>query len=321
MPKSKTKYYRSEKQLIEMVKKAFVDLLPTEITELTEGYFNVAYLIKLSNHQEVILKIAPPPSTPVMTYENNMMFSEVESMKRVATETQVPVPKVLYFDDSCVICEAEYFFMEKLPGRSFAVSAKAYNEKEQDDIHRNIGKYTAMVNELTGDKFGYYGQLDKQGKNWYEVFKSMIEAIYADAKKVDFMLRVEENQLLKLLERDRFLFEMVTTPKLVHWDLWEGNIFIDEGEITGIIDFERCLWADELMEFGFRTYHQKNSFFEGYGMKVLNEEQVIRAKWYDVYFFLIVSLEGEYRGYDNQNAYHWASEMLEKWLLEMERKA
>ena len=42
-----------------------------------------------------------------------------------------------------------------------------------------------------------------------------------------------------------------TPPCFVHMDLWPGNVLVDPatGEVTGIVDFERGLYADPLMDF------------------------------------------------------------------------
>lgn len=80
------------------------------------------------------------------------------------------------------------------------------------------------------------------------------------------------------------------------------------------------MWADELMEVGFRTYEHKESFFQGYGMENLNNSQQIRAKWYDVYLFLICSIEGAYRKYETKDLYNCGTDMLKKWITEFEER-
>lgn len=318
MPISKTKNYKSEEQIAKMAGKAFGNVTIEEMIELTEGYFNVAYGIKLSNDKEVILKIAPTSESIVMTFEKNIMLSEVESMRKVASITNVPVPEILFFDDSGMLCESSYFFMEKLEGKSFSSCSDKLTQKQRDSVFWQVGKYTAMINGITGDRFGYFGQPDKQGSNWYEVFRSMLMDTFNDAERKNIEIKVDRSRILELLDKDKFIFEKVSKPRLVHWDIWAGNVFIKHSTVIGIIDFERCLWADELMEVGFRTYGYEKAFFEGYGMEGLDQEQTIRAKWYDIYLFLLSSLECDYRGYDNRDAYNWGNDMLIKWIHGME---
>ncbi|SFR81655.1 Phosphotransferase enzyme family protein [Anaeromicropila populeti] len=192
------------------------------------------------------------------------------------------------------------------------------NEEEKAGIQQQIGRYSAMLNQLEGERFGYYGQPDKQGENWFHVFKSMIDDTVYDAERKNVDLRISVEELHDLLGRDRRYFEEVVTPKFVHWDLWLGNIFVKNNRITGLIDFERCMWADVLMEVGFRTHDCDKSFLEGYGICELSKNQKIRAKWYDIYLFLIISLESDYRNYETRDPYFWATDRLIQRLSEVQ---
>ncbi|MBQ7360006.1 MAG: aminoglycoside 3'-phosphotransferase/choline kinase family protein [Lachnospiraceae bacterium] len=317
MPISITKSTISEECINRMVEKAF-GCKAYSVEELTEGFFNIAYKVQVNN-QAVILKVAPPMDVEIMTHEQNIMFSEADSMRMVREKTTVPVPQILFFDDSHTICDRSYFFMEMLEGRSFSSCMEQLSDEEKGDIFCQVGKYTKELNGLTGNLFGYYCQQDKQGDNWYSVFRSMVEDTYADAQRKDIHIPVAKEQLMELLEEDREIFEEVKRPKFVHWDIWAGNVFIQGKDITGIIDFERCLWADELMEVGFRTYGYEQGFFDGYGIPSLTKSQQRRARWYDIYLFLIVSLESDYRQYETKDSYHWACDMLNRWVVELKQ--
>jgi fructosamine-3-kinase len=314
---SQTKNKQTQEILNQMTIKAFPELTIKNINELKEGYFNIAYLIELSNSEEVILKIAPTQNSLIMTHEKNIMFSEVDSMRMVANKLNVPVAKLLFYDNSHSPCDADYFFMEKLEGDSFSSVMSNLPEDDKKNIQFQLGRYNKELNNITNNKFGYYGQADKQGNNWYEVFKSMIGDTINDARKLNIDQKVDSKVIFELLEKDKEIFEEVTTPKFVHWDLWAGNVFVKDGNITGLIDFERCMWADELLEVGFRTYGYDENFFRGYGITELTENQKRRAKWYDIYLFLICSLECDYRFYDTRDTYEWATGMLIQWVEEM----
>lgn len=299
--------------ILEMVNKAFLTEVVKDIVELTEGFFNIAFKITLED-KNAILKIAPPVDTEVMTYEKNIMCSEVHVMKMIAEKTSIPIPKILYYDNSHTICKSDYFFMDMLHGSSFSSIINNMSQEQKDKIYFEMGQYTKMVNNIQNNKFGYYGQNEKQYENWYITFKEMIMNIYSDAKRKDIIIPISQEEILILLEKDKNIFESVHKAKLVHWDIWAGNVFIKNNSIEGIIDFERCLWADELMEVGFRTYDYQKAFYEGYGIDDLSNEEIQRAKWYDVYLFLISCLECDYRMYDNMGTYIWGCDMITKWI-------
>ncbi len=314
MPTSITKNTKDEQTIVKMFHQGFPDQEIESIEELTEGFFNVAYNITQKDGSEVILKIAPKSDVDIMTFEINIMFSEVESMKMVARDTSVPIAEILYYDNSHTICDSDYFFMRKLKGKSFYSCMDTMTQEQKDKVSHQVGVYTKSLNQIKGRSFGYYGQPNRQGDNWFVIFRSMLQDTYQDAERKNIDIAVPMEQLLPLLDRDRDVFEQVKEPCFVHWDIWAGNVFIHEDKITGIIDFERCLWGDPLMEVGFRTCWYDKAFIEGYGFTELSPDQLTRAEWYDIYLFLLFCLECDYRMYDNRWAYEYGTKMLLEWV-------
>ena len=195
MPVSITKAAVSEDTVKRMAQKAFgEDAL--EIQELKEGYFNIAYRVRLKD-RSTVLKIAPSPETEVMTFEKNIMFSEVDSMRMVARRTEVPVPEVLFYDNSRSVADREYFFMEMLEGQSLSSISDTLSQEQKQKIYYDIGRYTAILNRITGAGFGYYGQPDRQGKDWYEVFRDMLRDPFADAGRKGITMPVKEQDTLE----------------------------------------------------------------------------------------------------------------------------
>ena len=307
--KSLTKNEQSPETIEHMVEICFPGRKMTGYTELTEGYFNVAYEVELDNAEHTILKVAPAPDARIMTYEKNIMYSEVEAMK-AAKAAGLPAPAVLAYDDSRAICGSNYFFMEKLPGQSFNVIKSSLTEMEIAEINRQVGYINRKINAINCPCFGYPGQPEFQGNEWFPVFRKMLKAGVRDAENGHVDVKINIDKLWQVLEHDRPIFEEVTEPRLVHWDCWDGNIFVENGRVTGIIDWERSLWADPLMEVGFRTYAQNADFLAGYGMGLITADQQRRALWYDVYLMLLVSLECEYRQYETMDMYEWSTGVL-----------
>lgn len=307
--KSLTKNHQSEQVIAQMVEHCFPQRGIERYRELTEGYFNVAYEVTLSDGRSVILKVAPALGTRVMTYERNIMRAEVEAMRMAKNAGNIPVPEVLEFDASGTICPSPYFFMEKLEGQSLNTMKDSLLPEQTAAIHREVGKICRRINAIECPRFGYPGQPEFQGGEWYPVFRKMLCAGIEDARCGNVDLKIDTGWLLDELERERRIFDEITTPQLVHWDCWDGNIFVKDGRVTGLIDWERALWADPLMEVGFRTYAQDSDFITGYGI-TMTESQKRRALWYDIYLMVLVSLECEYRQYETMEMYDWASGVL-----------
>lgn len=309
---SLTKNRQSKDTIKRMIEKYFPPLEMKDYKELTEGYYNVAYEVELSDRSKVILKVAPPMDVRIMTYEKNIMSSEVQAMRMVEQDGHIPIPQIYGYDDSCTICKSPYFFMEKLKGRSLDTIRDSLSQQQIENIYSEAGKIIRFVNDIPCPCFGYPGQTEYQGTEWYPVFGKMLKAGLEDAKQGNVDLKISIDELQDYLERDKIIFDEVKNPRLVHWDCWDGNIFVENGKLTGIIDWERCLWADPLMEVGFRTYSPNPAFQRGYGMEALSVRQQRRALWYDIYLMILVALECEYRKYETMDTYDWSTDVLMK---------
>jgi aminoglycoside phosphotransferase (APT) family kinase protein len=105
-----------------------------------------------------------------------------------------------------------------------------------------------------------------------------------------------------LLNQFKWAFDEITTPKLVHWDLWEGNVFVGQSEgewkIIGITDFERALWGDPLMEVLFFQSRSKDLFISHYDPTILKSKAAqVRRTFYNMYLAMIIFIETTVRSY------------------------
>ena len=164
----------------------------------------------------------------------------------------------------------------------------AKNKQNRETISRMMEKYFSPL------KMKNYRELTEGYFNIaYEIHLSNEEQVIlkiAPLKEVRVMTyeKISIDQMWLCLDRDKTVFEEVSESKLVHWDCWDGNIFIHSGKVTGIIDWERSIWGDPLMEVGFRTYADNICFQKGYGIRSLTENQERRALWYDIYLMLLL---------------------------------
>ncbi len=79
----------------------------------------MAYDLCLSDGRNVNLKIAPPRSADVMTYEHGIMTTESTPCAWWPLTPAIPVPHIYACDASLELCDAPYFFMEKLKGVNY----------------------------------------------------------------------------------------------------------------------------------------------------------------------------------------------------------
>ncbi len=283
-----------------------------EFYEITEGWYNTIYSILLDNNREVVLKIVPPKKIKVLRYEKDIMKAEVHILRHLKAKTGVPVPTVYYYSESGTGLVSEYFIMEKLSGQAYSKIKAELSPESQKEIEMELGKYNRCINDVIGERFGYYSQPDKTADTWFEAFHILVKDILKDGEEYHVKLPEDYEKIEALFIKNASAFDSVKEPRLVHWDLHEGNVIIgSDGHIAGIIDCDRAIWADPLIEYYFKDHSNHQNFIQGYGdLFKWDEAAVIRRKLYNIYLHLIMVIESYYRNYSD-NHKKWAYEQLE----------
>lgn len=297
-----------------IVERAFgADAALAELQELTEGFFNAAYLLRLAGGRRCVLKIAPPANVPVLRYERNIIYAEVATIELVRAGTSVPAPAVLHFDDTCQLVGSPYFLMEYLPGVPLHHLRQQLSAAEQQPIDRAIGEYLREINAIGGAAFGYAAPGAPRYACWKDAFLAMLDGVLADGQALGIALPRPYATLREQVARQAHALAPIGTPQLVHWDLWDGNIFVDPEtrQISGVIDFERALWGDPLIEVQFRTAELPAGFAAGYGASPLEQPGApARRVLYNIYLYLIMIIECTYRQFPTNDQELWAREQL-----------
>jgi len=283
-----------------------------EYKEMIDGWANHAYCISLDNGQVVVLKIAPTNVDKTLRCEQDLLMAEVQALRLVEELRNVPVPRVLACDTSCSLAPADYFIMEFMPGTPYNKVKDQYSEAEQSGIEQQLGAYNRRINEIKGEKFGYFSEKKPKYSTWKEAFLSLMDDLLTDGKEAGVSLPIDYDGLAQLIMEKSDVLNDVNEPVLIHWDLWDGNVFVEEGRITAIIDFERSLWADPLMEHYFSHFNYTPGFVRGYGRAITTDSERKRRSLYDLYFDLVLWIECTYRQYDNKEHIQWAINNLEE---------
>jgi aminoglycoside phosphotransferase (APT) family kinase protein len=234
-------------------------------TRIPTGKFNTSYFVRL-NGAEYVLRIAPPDDAVFVFYERHMMWQEPGLHKQLRQHTSVPVAKILAFDDSRSVLDRDFLLMERLPGQPLTSAFVV----DQQHVLRQVGEALAQTHRLTVDAYGYLGEhapMQPQ-PTWNAAFQVMWRKLIDNVAGVGYYSEGERQSLLTLLDRHLPLFEREAPVSLLHMDVWGQNILVDaEGNLTGLVDWDRALWGDPEIEFAVLDYCgiSQPAFWEGYG--------------------------------------------------------
>jgi aminoglycoside phosphotransferase (APT) family kinase protein len=316
--KSKLSYDKINK----LVKQAFGSSIKAdEIIELTDGFFNTAYMLTLNQGLKTVLKVSPPRDVLVMSYEKNIMEAEVYVLNKIKELGDIPSPKVYYYDKSGEIIENEFFFMEYIYGVPLEKIHSALSEEQKRQVSVELGTHVKKMHNIEGSYFGFISQEYKRFHTWDEAFLFMVREILEDGRKAGSVLPYDYDKIYNLVYEKRDVLEAVKKPCLVHKDLWMGNIFInpDSANITGIVDCERALYGDTLLELVCGFLLGDENFIKSYrGEVTFEKDEEVRIALYKIYLYLLMIIECSYRHYPDDGLYKWASAELVKVLGELE---
>ncbi|GAB4006145.1 hypothetical protein GCM10029992_56000 [Glycomyces albus] len=198
-------------------------------------------------------------------------------------------------------------------------------------VRADVGALCAKITGVTDDQFGYpFRDGHTRSRRWSESFLSIIDDVLADAVKFD-----RDRDLSRPIGEIRDLFlahapllDAVAVPALVHFDLWDGNVFIREEAgrwvVEGVIDGERALWGDPLMELvnqvALVSEEEGAAVIEGFCGRGLTPDEERRLRLYRCYLWMLLVVEGATRAYpDDAERVAWAGGRLAEDLGILER--
>ncbi len=274
--------------------------------ELAEGTFNSAYRLRMADGADLVLKVAPDPAAPVMGYEHGMMRTE-ELFYRTA-HGGVPVPEVVHasYDRSAV--GSDLLLMTWRPGRTLYSLRAEHGSDRWNRLRSELGGTVAALHRTTGPGFGY--PQAGLAADWRTAFLGMLDSVLADARRFEAPLPVPADRIAELLHGRAGLLDGVGTPALVHYDLWPGNILVEDTgrgpRISALVDGERAFWGDPLAEAVslalFGDIADDTAFLDGYraagGILELDESARGRLALYRSHLYLIMLVEAVPRGYE-----------------------
>lgn len=149
--------------------------------ELTDGWFNSAYRVRLDDGRPAVVKVAPPADVPVLRYERGIMATEASVYRRLADVDGIPLPSLIHQG-------ADFLVISVLEGTPWDKAADAIPPGHQDALRRELGRIAARLHTVRSPdgRFGYPApEAGIGGPDWPTAFSAIMDAILEDAARWD----------------------------------------------------------------------------------------------------------------------------------------
>lgn len=283
--------------------------------EFKDGFFNAAHALEFADGRHVVVKVAPDKALKLLRYEVDLMATEIECFER-GLAAGVPMPALHYGDP-----EGGVMIIDRLEGVTLPKARADMPPEAIMAVRREIGVLSARFATVTGERFGYPRKSGRTvADTWSASFQAMIDDVLADIAENGSPLPRPAEEISAVVAAERELLDEVTRPALVHFDLWDGNVFVVRGEsgwrVEAFIDGERAFYGDpiaEIVSIAFGGKEEQDAAVEGFLGRAMTAGEERRLALYRVYLMLILIAECDVRGFDAEQTAHqrdWSTKSL-----------
>jgi aminoglycoside phosphotransferase (APT) family kinase protein len=153
----------------------------------------------------------------------------------------LPVPQVLVLDESRTLVPYAFLITTRLPGETIYDSWGRLDSRTRERLAFDAGRYLALLHRHMLPAFGSLGRLAEGGfPTWKAYLDEHVARHARRARDAQILDTTAITRIEQLLARFQPLMAAVRTGCLLHGDYHFENLLQQEGQVTGMIDFE---WA------------------------------------------------------------------------------
>ena len=231
---------------LEAARQLLPDLDLTGLAPLDGGAVHSNYALRTADGRDLVLKV----------YREELTWKRDKEwfLLRLVGD-RLPIPQVVHLEPGLMV-------MTRLPGRP-----ARFSEDDPVEVSRQLGGILHELHEIELDGFGYVerGVIDPQPSNLEYMRRRM------DAKLGKGPAPLREPIARHFAVHEHSLVDCHTAV-LCHNDAHDANVLVEEGRITGLVDWENAVAADPLLDLAKswafsdgRSEETLDALLEGYG--------------------------------------------------------
>ncbi len=271
------------------------------VSKFNGGLKNRVYLIDDGKNKYVIKTIAADDDQ-IAPIDRNTLRWEADVLRELES-LDIAIPRVIYYSDGIEEYPYPFLVLNYLSGNNYNECKDNLSSSQKNDISFSIGKINKEICAIKKDYYYLPSYPKKKFKNNYEFIGFMFMVLLKIYKKNDINIDgITGTEIEKIVKSKKKELNMATNICLCNIDLWDGNILVKNGEISGIVDFADTYYCDELMSFYFHSTDKDvdEYFLLGYDKKLKYEEKV-RVEIYRLYTYLKIIIDCEIKKYGRFN--------------------
>ncbi|HWE04730.1 MAG TPA: fructosamine kinase family protein [Tepidisphaeraceae bacterium] len=257
------------------------------VTPLAGGSINTTIALGLKDNRKAVLKITP--HRVVQTH------ADEEWQLRLIADAGAPAPEVYFSKIGSLDDPFSYILMEYIEGLSLAEAKAICSAEEIDAIQSDLARLLLKLHSRTNTHFQRaLGRDVKQYESWPQCYREFFDPIWAEVEKSGALPIKCRKMVGKIHERLERFIEHDDCPRLLHWDLWAGNLKVrcdEEGQwrIAAFLD-PHCKYGHAEVELAYMELFSTSTpvFMKAYQRerKLAPEYHQVRKPVYQLYSML-----------------------------------
>jgi hygromycin-B 7''-O-kinase len=233
------------------------------VSPLDGGAVHANYALETRDGRRLALKV----------YRGELSWKldkEAYLLDLVRSRLSLPVPEIVHVGQAALV-------MTLLPGRPARFSGD-----DPLEVSRQLGALLRELHTITFDSFGYIET---------RVTSPVPSNVEYMRRRVDRKVRSGppglQDALIRYFANGEGAFVGCETPVLCHNDAHDANVLVEDGRITGLVDWENAVAADPLLDLAKawafsdgRSQETLEALIDGYGP--------LRADWREAFDLYVV---------------------------------